>query len=226
MMTSSSHESSSTNTTNPRTPLTHDELSQALEVEVYDRTGKTETLGTLIKGKRSMLIFVRHFCKSLSIETDTARQTRAIGTNLARVLELSSVRTMYKLLNTPFKATCKYSKCVVPLLLLIPFLTITSPVLIIGCGSFQPINTYATSSSSCYPIYTDPTRRLHSILKFNSCLAEEKSGEEKRDYMRDAGSTVVRIWGGIKGAMGHLEHTSYVGPKSLNGGEVVIGAGK
>ena len=44
--------------------------------------------------------------------------------------------------------------------------------------------------------------------------------------MRDAGGTVARIWGGIKGAMGHLEHMSYVGPKSLNGGEIVIGAGK
>jgi hypothetical protein len=100
------------------------------------------------------------------------------------------------------------------------------PVLIIGCGSFQPIDTYATSSSSRYPIYTDPTQRLHSILKFNSCLAEEKSGEEKRDYMRDAGSTVARIWGGIKGAVGHLQHVNYVGPKSLNGGEVVIDAGR
>ena len=98
----------------------------------------------------------------------------------------------------------------------------TPTVLIIGCGSFQPIDTYATSSSSQYPIYTDPTRRLHSILNFNSNLAVEKSGEEKRDYMRDAGSTVARIWGGIKGAMGHLEHTGYVGPKSLNGGEIVI----
>jgi hypothetical protein len=54
----------------------------------------------------------------------------------------------------------------------------------------------------------------------------EKSGEEKRDYMRDAGSTAARIWGGIKGAMGHLEHTGYVGPKSLNGGEIVIDGSK
>ena len=113
-MTSTSHESSSATTTNPRTPLTCDELSQALEVEVYDRAGKTETLGTLTKGKRSVLIFIRHFCKSLSIATHTARQTRAIGTNPARVFELPGVRTVYKLLNTPFKTTLKHSKCVVP----------------------------------------------------------------------------------------------------------------
>ena len=44
------------------TPLTSEELAEALKVELYDRTGQTETLGDLIKGKRSVLIFTRHFC--------------------------------------------------------------------------------------------------------------------------------------------------------------------
>jgi hypothetical protein len=44
--------------------------------------------------------------------------------------------------------------------------------------------------------------------------------------MRDAGSTTARIWGGIKGALGHLEHVNYVGPKALNGGEVLVSAGE
>jgi hypothetical protein len=44
--------------------------------------------------------------------------------------------------------------------------------------------------------------------------------------MRDAGSTAARIWGGIKGALGHLEHVNYVGPKALNGGEVLVSAGE
>jgi hypothetical protein len=35
-----------------------------------------------------------------------------------------------------------------------------------------------------------------------------------------------RIFGGIKGALGHLEHLNQTGPKALNGGEVVISAGK
>jgi hypothetical protein len=46
-----------------RTPLTHNELSQALEVEVYDHVGKTTKLQDLIKGKRSVLIFTRHYCE-------------------------------------------------------------------------------------------------------------------------------------------------------------------
>jgi hypothetical protein len=99
-------------------------------------------------------------------------------------------------------------------------------VLVIGCGSYQPIDTYAANSSSKYPIYTDPTLRLHSIFKFKSNLAEAKSGEEQKDYMRNAGSAVARIWGGIKGALGTLQYVNSVGPKALNGGEVIISAGE
>jgi hypothetical protein len=97
---------------------------------------------------------------------------------------------------------------------------------VIGCGSYQPIDTYASKSSSAYPIYTDPTLCLHSLFGFKSNLAEGKSGDEQRDYMRDAGSTVARIWGGVKGALGNLQHVNNVGPKALNGGEVCISASK
>jgi hypothetical protein len=68
--------------------------------------------------------------------------------------------------------------------------------------------------------------RLHGIFNFKSNLAEAKSGDEQRDYMKDAGSTMARVFGGIKGALGHLEHFGTTGPKTLNGGEVVISAGK
>jgi len=100
------------------------------------------------------------------------------------------------------------------------------PVLVIGCGSYQPIDTYAANSSSKYPIYTDPSLRLHKLFQFKSNLAEGKAGDEQRDYMRNAGSTMSRIFGGIKGALGNLQHVNSVGPKALNGGEVVLSAGK
>lgn len=48
----------------PRSPPTAEELSDAFKVEVYDREGKTHALGELVKGKRTVLIFIRHFCKS------------------------------------------------------------------------------------------------------------------------------------------------------------------
>jgi hypothetical protein len=43
-------------------PPTPDELHEALDVTVYDREGKTHTLGALTKDKRSVLIFTRHYC--------------------------------------------------------------------------------------------------------------------------------------------------------------------
>ncbi|KAJ8119070.1 hypothetical protein OPT61_g56 [Boeremia exigua] len=94
----------------------------------------------------------------------------------------------------------------------------------IGNGSYQPIDTYASTSSSAYPIYTDPTCRLHKILKFKSALKEAGDAEEKKDYMQNAGTTLGRVFGGIKGALGNLQHTPYIGPKALNGGEVILAA--
>ncbi len=44
--------------------------------------------------------------------------------------------------------------------------------------------------------------------------------------MQDAGTAMSRIFGGIKGALGNIQHTPYIGPKALNGGEVIISAGK
>ncbi|KAI4947466.1 hypothetical protein J4E91_006820 [Alternaria rosae] len=148
----------SADVTGPRKPPTAEELSEALKVDVYDREGKTKTLGELVKGQRTVLVFTRHF------------------------------------------------------------------FLIIGCGSYQPIDTYATNSSSKYPIYTDPSLRLHKLFQFKSNLAEGKAGDEQRDYMRNAGSAMSRIFGGIKGALGNLQHVNSVGPKALNGGEVVLSA--
>lgn len=96
----------------------------------------------------------------------------------------------------------------------------------IGCGTYQPIDNYAAASSSKYPIYTDPTHRLHAIFKFKWTLEQDKAGDKKKDYMGDAGGTMYRIWGGIKYAMGSISHINSVGPKSLNGGEIVIDAGE
>lgn len=47
----------------PHTPLTADVLSQALKIDVHDQQGKTTALGELVAGKRTALVFIRHFCK-------------------------------------------------------------------------------------------------------------------------------------------------------------------
>lgn len=43
--------------------------------------------------------------------------------------------------------------------------------------------------------------------------------------MHDQGSYVSRIMGGLKGALGDLGNINNVGPKSQNGGEVIISPG-
>lgn len=45
-----------------RVLLSSEEIQEALRVEVYDRVGDKRPLGDIIKGKRSVLIFTRHFC--------------------------------------------------------------------------------------------------------------------------------------------------------------------
>jgi hypothetical protein len=55
--------SPTTQVSDPFALLTSDELSQALKVEVYDEDGKTSTLRELTKGRRTVLVFTRHFCK-------------------------------------------------------------------------------------------------------------------------------------------------------------------
>lgn len=62
-------------------------------------------------------------------------------------------------------------------------------------------------------------------MQFKSALKEESSKEEQKDYMRNAGSIVSRILCGVKNAMSNLQHAPFIGPKSLNGGEVIISEG-
>jgi hypothetical protein len=149
-----------------------------------------------------------------------------MGANLERVSKLPGVLTPHKLIDTTIKPPTGYPKYVNSSRISFKILLSITIVLVVGCGSYQPIDTYAINASSAYPIYTDPTRGIHTIFEFNSNLATEKAGEEQRDYMRDMGGSLARYWGGLKGALGSLQYTAYVGPKSLNGGELVISAGK
>lgn len=63
-------------------------------------------------------------------------------------------------------------------------------------------------------------------MKFKSSLKEQGEGQEKKDYMQNAGTSLNRVFGGIKAALGDIMNTPYIGPKAQNGGEVVIAAGK
>ncbi|PVH99840.1 hypothetical protein DM02DRAFT_593687 [Periconia macrospinosa] len=96
-------------------------------------------------------------------------------------------------------------------------------VLIIGNGSYQPIKKYADNTSCAYPIYCDPTCKLHAILKFKWTM-KEGSADDQKDYMADAGTPFSRVLDGLKCGLGQIHHVIYFGPKGLNGGEVIISA--
>lgn len=94
------------------TPLTHDELSQALRIDVYDQEGKTMALGELVAGKRTALVFIRHFCKIQRVNV-ASRSTDASGclNCQAYVRCLSEAIPPSKLPpNTQSKSTLTFSK--------------------------------------------------------------------------------------------------------------------
>jgi hypothetical protein len=97
-----------------RTPLSSSELTDACKIDVYDSKGKAHTLGEVIQGKRSVLIFTRHFCKLVAMSAWRGW----VVTNIRRVSKLSSLRTGHKPLNTPLEVALQYSEYVLALTLL------------------------------------------------------------------------------------------------------------
>lgn len=85
----------------PQAPLTADELAEALKVEVFDRDGKAATLEELVKGKRTALIFIRHFCKFRYLAISLKDKA-----DIVRVLELSSIREVHEQVRTTSKFVC------------------------------------------------------------------------------------------------------------------------
>lgn len=94
-------------------------------------------------------------------------------------------------------------------------------VIVIGCGTYQPIDAYLTKTASPYSIYSNPSLSLYQLLNFKSSLAGQ-GDQPTKDYMQSSGSYLSRVMGGVKGALGDMGNINNVGPKSQNGGEVII----
>jgi hypothetical protein len=99
-------------------------------------------------------------------------------------------------------------------------------VIIIGCGTATPISTYLETTSSPYPIYSNPSIELYKLFDFKPNLAQAPKGEE-REYEKGLGSTLARLWGALKSGPGkNIGHVGQTGPISQNGGEIVLEAGE
>jgi hypothetical protein len=104
--------------------------------------------------------------------------------------------------------------------------TVLISVLIIGCGSYQPIEQYITSTSSPYPVYANPSLSLYRALEFKSSFTDKAKDDPEKDYMVGQGSTVSRVLGGVKSALGDLGNFGNQGPMAQNGGEVIMTPGE
>jgi hypothetical protein len=104
--------------------------------------------------------------------------------------------------------------------------TVLISVLIIGCGSYQPIEQYITSTSSPYPVYANPSLSLYKAFEFKSSFTDKAKDDPEKDYMVGQGSTVSRVLGGVKSALGDLGNFGNQGPMAQNGGEVIMTPGE
>ena len=84
---------------------------------------------------------------------------------------------------------------------------------------------YINVTKSPYPLYTNPSLSLYNIFNFKTGLGVSKKGQEK-DYEQGLGSHASRIWTSLVAATKSVQWTIAVGPKTQNGGEVVLEAGK
>ncbi|KAH6707963.1 AhpC/TSA antioxidant enzyme-domain-containing protein [Leptodontidium sp. MPI-SDFR-AT-0119] len=93
-------------------------------------------------------------------------------------------------------------------------------LVVIGCGDPSRILPYTTETSCEFPIFTDPTCRLHERLRMKRSLA----GSSKTTYMKHSlfglimSSVRQMIWSGFGAFKG--------GDYSQNGGEWIFRAGK
>lgn len=99
-------------------------------------------------------------------------------------------------------------------------------VIVIGCGTDHPIESYVAKTASPYPVYTNSSLSLYKLFDFQSSLAGESKDQPAKDYLQNSGSYTSRVLGGLKGALADIGNVSNVGPKSQNGGEVIISAGR
>ncbi|KAL4068852.1 AhpC/TSA antioxidant enzyme-domain-containing protein [Scleroderma yunnanense] len=95
-------------------------------------------------------------------------------------------------------------------------------IIIVGCGSYEPIVTYKEITSCPFPIYADPKRELyHALGMTTETLTRTPANEKRRSYLRQGilGNILGSIWSGP------LKNPSLIGKQgniSQLGGEFVF----
>ncbi|KAF8837370.1 hypothetical protein BDN67DRAFT_205350 [Paxillus ammoniavirescens] len=72
-------------------------------------------------------------------------------------------------------------------------------VVVIGCGSYEPIAQYKETAATPFPIYADPSRKLYHALGMTiESLALTPAGEPRKSYLQkgDTVNALRSIWRG------------------------------
>ncbi|RDB14547.1 Thioredoxin-like protein AAED1 [Hypsizygus marmoreus] len=99
-------------------------------------------------------------------------------------------------------------------------------IVVIGCGEWNPIQSYAETTQFHGPIYADPSRALYHALGMNiESLATTPAGQQKRSYLTLGKFTnaMLSIW------KGPLKNPSLIGKQgniSQLGGDFIFGPGQ
>jgi len=94
-------------------------------------------------------------------------------------------------------------------------------LIVVGCGSYEPINVFAEATRTPYEVYANPDLKLYTTFGFVSTLAGAKKGEEK-EYEKDLGGIAKRALGGLVGPFKNPSHIGKNGPVGQNGGELLF----
>ncbi|WVQ98631.1 hypothetical protein IAU59_005761 [Kwoniella sp. CBS 9459] len=206
-----------------------EDLKSALEVEIVDQDNRSLTLGELVKGKRVVLIFIRHFwCTNCQVYThqlglSIPPKNLPQGTEVAIIGCGSSVpiKTYTSFTSSPYSV---YSCPSLELHKIFRFVRTLQ--------SANPSSSNSNSSSSSTSANkNDPKKTSTDEHSPGTCSDSPADGScststsTSTGYLDGVGSETKRVWLSFKNGpfknFGHYS-TGVRGPNDQNGGEMII----
>lgn len=188
-------------------------LSEVYHLPVLSHDGKSIQFGELVAPKDGIITVIVIFSESLLITSMSSPTLKWLLTvyNLVRHFFCSLDQDYIHSLPPHITPT---------VLSTLPLPTGPSRLIIVGCGDASRILPYTAETSCEFPIFTDPTRRIHEKLQMNKSLASY----EKPAYMKH--SLFSLIMRSVRQMVGSGFEAFKGGDYSQNGGEWIFREGK
>ncbi|KAK7686527.1 hypothetical protein QCA50_010126 [Cerrena zonata] len=98
-------------------------------------------------------------------------------------------------------------------------------LVVIGCGSFEPIKAYCETAGYSGKIFGEPTRELHRLFGLVESLDRTPAGEQQREYISPKpylSRVLISIW---RGPLKRPQDFGKQGNFSQLGGDFILGPG-